>query len=151
VILKGNAALLQNINVWYTEAIQRQDVKENLTLQVKVSDTLSNILTVSPSTIAYMVMVDRMAEIAIYDIPVQITGAPQQSVHTISPQVISVVVRGGINRIAELTSEDFTAMVDYNLIRKDTTGIIKPIVIAPENIRILQIIPDILQHRTVHL
>lgn len=151
VVLQGNAALLNTISAWYTEPLRKQQVKENVSLQLKVSDSLSNILTVTPSTVGYSVQVDRMAETTVYDIPVQIIGAPQQSVHTILPQIISVVVRGGINQIAELTPQDFIAIADYNQLRKDTTGIIKPIITAPENIRILQVIPDVLQHRTIHL
>jgi hypothetical protein len=51
-----------------------------------------------------------------------------------------------INAVAPLTEKDFYAFVDYKSILLDTSGFVQPIILGPENIKIVNQQPEKIQY-----
>ena len=82
---------------------------------------------------SYYIDVQEISEIIIPDIPVQVTNKLDDIRVFPSPQTVSLIVIGGLKRIAKLKPEEIDVIVDFN----DWTSnkqFYEPTVIVPEDI-----------------
>jgi len=64
----------------------------------------------------------------------------------IYPPKITVNIRGGIEILGKITKRNIKAYVLYREAVLDTTGAIKPHVLLPENIELLNVLPDKIEY-----
>lgn len=144
IIIRSNAKRLSNIHFWKTALVSVSDIFESQVIQTTLYDTLRGIVEIPPAAVSLTLNVQQMAEYTFYDVPVQIISVPSQRPIHLLPERITVYVRGGIHNIAKLSPNDIRAFVDYSDILSNTTGTIRPTIIAPPETTVLQTHPRIL-------
>ncbi len=151
VVIHGNIKLLEQLSSWKTAPMSFASCLESQSGTIHVSDSLGSIISVDPSTIQYDFSIQRSAEITLDDIPIVVIGAPYKSTHSISPQRLSLTLRGGVDQIEKLRPEDIEATVEYAQVAKDTTGLIRPHLKLPPNLKVINMNPDVLIHASQSL
>jgi hypothetical protein len=151
IVIRGNERTVSKIESWATKPVILSDVYDSLNIQIPLSDSLANIVSLSQPTVTLVADIEQIAEITIPDVKLNIRGGTLSENHKIIPAQVSITVRGGIGRIESLTPESITASLDYTQVIDDSTGIIMPKISVPENIKVLQVDPPYLHHvRVVH-
>lgn len=151
VTLRGNVKVLAGIQSWPTRERLVREVNADVAGYIALSDSLRSILSIEPRTVRYKAGVQRSADIEIEDVPVLVRGVPEDGInHLLAPMQVTVTLRGGIDDIETLTKNDISVVVDYDMLRRDSTGMITPVVTAPAAIRVLGIRPEILMHTIPH-
>jgi hypothetical protein len=64
----------------------------------------------------------------------------------LSPQKVSVVLRGGISQLSKMKNEDLKASVIFEQAINDTVGSIEPIIDFPEFTSIVDVKPNRLEY-----
>jgi hypothetical protein len=146
ITIRGNAALVQTIGRWKTGAAEVKDVVGSFTTALQLSDSLPNKISFARQSVSVAGDVQLMAEQTVYDIPAELLNAPPDADHRITPQKISVTVRGGVSNISLLMPEMFRAQIEYAALRADTTGVVVPAITVPANVEILRTEPRFLFH-----
>lgn len=144
--ITGASSLLKKINSWRTQLIALSDVNAPVSITVPVQDTLRFEVERSQAAVKVSFDVQPIAEKTISNIPVEVYQVPEHRSVVLIPPTISVIIRSGVNTITPITEKDFTVYVDYKSILLDTSGTIQPVIVGPDNIRIVQQNPERIQY-----
>ncbi|MBP6672545.1 MAG: hypothetical protein KA247_05320, partial [Bacteroidetes bacterium] len=90
--------------------------------------------------------VQPIAERTITDIPIEVLQVPERRNVVLIPPKISVIVRSGVNNVANITRNDFQAYIDYRSILLDTSGLMTVTIIGPDHVQIVQQDPQRIQY-----
>jgi len=126
VKISGNIKKIKDIKFWNTQPIEIENFYKPTTLKVPLSDSLSTIVKLSVKEVEVKLDIQQKADLAFYDIPIKIRGGNISNNHIIKPKYLSVIVKGGVEDLANLSFQDIEAYIDYTDIKNDTTGIIIP-------------------------
>ncbi|HEX2963536.1 MAG TPA: hypothetical protein VHO43_17200 [Ignavibacteriales bacterium] len=109
---------------------------------------LKNIPGLSYSTGSCVIRFDvqKIVDKAFENLEVEVRNTPRGEDLVVFPNSITVVLRGGINILGKLKSEDVHPFVDYNQVIKDTLGIIEPEIKVPDYITVIDKKPNQLQY-----
>ncbi len=89
--------------------------------------------------------VQPFAEKTITGIPVTAVGVPSNREVIFIPPRLDIIVRGGIDQLAKLTVEDFSTVVNYQLLISDSMDVVIPQLEAPREVRVVSKKPDKVQ------
>lgn len=146
IVITGARALLNRITAWKTQMAYFKDVNAPVSASVSLLDSLHLEVDRPQSVVRLTFDVQPIAEKTIGNIPVEVNQVPENRSVVLIPPTISVIIRSGVNAVAPLTEKDFYAFVDYKSILLDTSGFVQPIILGPENIKIVQQNPDRIQY-----
>ncbi len=146
IVLTGARSLLNKISFWSTDNIVLNDINSPVIMTATLSDSLSFEIARSHTTASVSFDVQPIAEKTISDITIEIVQIPENRQVVLIPPKISIIVRSGVNNIAPLSEKNFTAVIDYKTILLDTSGMITPSIIGPENVKIVQLNPNKIQY-----
>ncbi len=146
IVLTGARSLLNTISSWKTNSITVNDINAPVTITSALSDSLSFEISRSQSTVSVSFDVQPIAEKTISNILVEIVQVAENKRIVLIPPKISLIVRSGVNVIAPLSAKDFSAYIDYKSILLDTSGMISPTIVGPENVKIVKIDPERIQY-----
>ncbi len=150
ITIHGNNKVLADIDEWHTDQFVKKDVFKPFRERVRVSDSLSNTLKIPEINARVEVDVQQLADITFEHIPIQIVGAPRNARIVVRPTHVDVIVRGGIEYIANCSKEQISAVLEYRDIANSETGILKPnIRIQAENTYLSHTIPEAVRFVTV--
>jgi len=76
------------------------------------------------------------------NIPVVVTNVPPDRKIVLAPGQINIGVKGGIDILAKLTSDNFKAIIDYKDVLNDTLGVLAPSIILPPDVEKNYIKPE---------
>ncbi|MFN3426225.1 MAG: YbbR-like domain-containing protein [Candidatus Thermochlorobacter sp.] len=145
VIVSGAASLVEPIEFW--EVIpQSADLKGTFTTRAVVADNLSPYLSVTPSSVMLSGTADKLAQIELADVPIQLIGAPAVQTVTLIPNKLKLTIGGVVSDLEALRPEDIMVQVNYNDIVADTTGSLRAKVVLPKRLRLLRQYPEQLQY-----
>lgn len=125
VTVRGAASYLEGITSWPTDSLSISEVNENITetLQLKTPSTL---VTLSETSVEYQAEVVQFTEGEV-SVPVETRNFPVGAMLRFSPSSIDVRYRVPLQKYASFQQgQTFTAYVDYEQIRQDTTGFVTP-------------------------
>ncbi len=131
VEVRGSRDVVEGLTEWSTKRIYLEDVYESKVVDIALSDSLQSLINVQPSRVRVQFSVQQAADRTINDVPVEFVGAID-SLLTISPRQISVVIRGGIDDIASMTARDLRA----EIVELPPSGIVRPRVVAPPSVSV---------------
>lgn len=85
-----------------------------------------------------------------FTVPVQAIGVPIDKEVLLSPSSVRVVVRGALSKLVEINAGSFIgekdtlikALVSYSDIINDKTGLVKPQIIIPGNLKLVSVSPE---------
>ncbi len=146
VVLTGARSLLNKISFWKTTGITLNGINSPVKINAALADSLSFEISRSHSTASVSFDVQPIAEKTISDISIEIVQMPENKKIVLIPPKISIIVRSGVNNIAPLSEKNFTAFIDYKSILLDTSGMITPSIVGPDNVKIVQLNPNKIQY-----
>ena len=126
---KKDLALINHVKI-------KKDTLVNIVIPQRGEAELESrgrLIEYSQKQVSYYIDVQEISEIIIPDIPVQVTNKLDDIRVFPSPQTVSLIVIGGLKRIAKLKPEEIDVIIDFN----DWTSnkqFYEPTVIVPEDI-----------------
>ncbi len=149
IVIRGNEAMLRTIQKWQTPPIKIPDATKSFRMEIKLIDSLQNHIALSQPTVTISCEIQQTAEITFDDIPLEILSESPQSNHQLLPDRISVTIRGGAEQLAQLSASSVRALIEFQTIAHDTTGIITPVISLPPSLTLLNVSPPYLRHRRI--
>lgn len=146
VLISGNDKIVANIQKWTTKNVTFSDAFHTFVAPVDLNDTLMNVLKLNLKTVKAYVNIQQTAEKVFNDVVLKIKGGTLPVSQNLSPNIFTVTIQGGVNLLSTLNSDDFYVYINFSDLMTDSTGIIKPNVKLPANVKLLSIDPPYLYH-----
>lgn len=146
IVLTGARSLLNRITTWKTDSVMLRDINAPVAANVPLRDSLRLEVERSHTVVRLSFDVQPVAEKTIENIPIEVNQVPENRSVVLIPPTLSVIIRSGVNTVAPLNEKDFYAFVDYKSILLDTSGYVRPVILGPENIKIVQQNPERIQY-----
>lgn len=142
VTITGARNLVNRMQYWETQPRTFKRVINAINATIPLSDTLSGIVLVAAREASVRVDVEQVADNTYSNIPVKVTDNSDSVNILLLPPTVNVTVRGGINEMANVTPDSFSASANYlNLVRAHSPYF-RPSVIAPRQLQIIEVSPD---------
>jgi hypothetical protein len=142
VTILGAESVIATIDYWKTKPLVLRDVRDPVRRAVDLSDSLSRIIKLDIAAAEVRFDVQPIAEKTITGLRINVEGVPANREVMVIPPRIDLVVRGGINQLAAIDEESFSAQINYRDILADTSGIVTARIVGPNNVRIVQRSPE---------
>lgn len=135
VRISGARSIVEGITRWPTESFRVHELTDSLAAEVALVDTLAHLVDRELTTVT-AVAVSREFTGGTREVEVIIEGAPSaEKLVTLEPPRLTVRYRVLLSEFREAErAPDFFATVQYDEIRSDTTGRIKPRLHPPANL-----------------
>lgn len=137
VEVRGSGAIVDNVASWSTSRLVLQDLRSSVDVDVAVSDSLTTLLNIVPSTVRITWPVQQSADITIDDVDVHLVEAGDKS-WTVSPSRLRIVLAGGVDELARVTSRD----VRVDVTPDNATPLVRPRVSVPSTLRVVTTYPQ---------
>jgi YbbR domain-containing protein len=141
VLLSGPETIVSSVKYIYGDSVARKDVKYPFDMILKLHEPKKTVTKISPHEAKVHFTVERLVERSFYNIPIQVVGLPAGFIATTTPKNISVRVKGGESRIANLKSIEIAAL--FNFAAYHEAGRIRyPLQIQlPKNVKLVEASP----------
>lgn len=146
VTVGGEESVVRRITSWQTQHTVLRDVKAPVDMRVRLAESELYHLQFTPRDVVVRLRVEPFAEKTFAGIPVEVLSVPPNREIVLRPPRVELVARGGIEQLAVMSVADFRAVVHYESILSDTTGVIGFEVSAPNGIQVVQRRPEFLQY-----
>jgi YbbR domain-containing protein len=133
VTIGGAPEDLRGVRSWSTQFRKHSDVRAPIAEDIPLEELPSYSFTVPLKSVRVSVGVEPFAEKVFSGIPVTVNGVPPGR-----EVIFDVVVRGGIEQLAAIRDERFSASVDYSDLERDSTGYSVPALKSPERVRVIE-------------
>lgn len=141
--ISGSENQLKNIDTIFTEATELKQISEPVNIKTKFAEIEGVNFSTDNCTIEFDVQ--KIVDKSYDDIVVEVRNVPQSKELILYPSKISVVLKGGINKLGRLTKDSITAYVDYwEVLRSENSGI-EPVVVIPSNTILVDVKPKLLE------
>lgn len=138
ITVRGSSAVLDSLRFFPTKALRLRNLREAVTKQVELSDTLREAITDrSVASITIKLDVQAIAEKVFPDVPVTVDAVPPDRDVLLTPPSVTVTLRGGVDQLAKLEPAKLKARVAYDMLRFDTATTVKPEFILPKGLEFL--------------
>ena len=140
VVISGADTIVQSIDAWQTAAMRRVGIKDSLTFEVALVDSLPGLVSLSHESVHFSAMAHNFTEgtrslrVGVRDIP------NADRLVELEPTVVTVRFHAPLSEYQQVTEAgDFEAYVSYETIRQDTTGIVVPQVVMPNGLLVTHV------------
>ena len=135
VSVSAAASVVEGIEYWPTESYSQIDLRDSLVVSLALADTLSGIASTNVSEVQ-LSAVTREFTGGQTTVDVTVRGAPSdKKLVTLEPSSITIRYRVVLDQFNQAKRPNvFTAMVDFNDIRSDTTGSVRPYLSFPPDL-----------------
>ncbi|MCH7826446.1 MAG: hypothetical protein IIB83_01200 [Bacteroidetes bacterium] len=140
----GPRSTMRKLKSILTNEIMLNELDKSIQKEITLMDIQG--VTYSPDKINITLDVQKIVEMNIDEIIVEVLNVPRNREVVLLPNKITCSVRGGIDVIGKLTNDQFKATVNYRDIIYDTSGSIQPKIILPENTTLLFTQPERVQY-----
>ena len=144
VLVYGPLSELKKMNSIQTENIKLTDISDKIVRRVDLKNIQG--MTYNENNALVTIDVQRIVDRSIDNVQVDVKDVPRDREVVLLPNKISINVRGGIDILGRLTSDQFKAYVNYRDVVLDTLGGITPKIEYPENVSIQFIKPEKLRY-----
>ncbi|MER3525160.1 MAG: hypothetical protein C4326_14215 [Ignavibacteria bacterium] len=145
VTVSGARRVVRSLQSWRTVYQRFDQVRESVDVFIPIADTTVPV-AFTPPRLKLIVPVQQLAEKTFTHIPLELVSVPSNREVFLSPSYLDIVVRGGIEQLAELQLPAVRAVVDYRAILADTSGTVEPQIIVPSGLRIVRKTPERVQY-----
>ena len=142
ITISGGLSLVSQINEFATISYRYENQRQPLDLKIQIDEPQMQGLDISPKQVRLIVDIQPFAEKTVAGVVITAISVPSNREIIFIPPKIDLIVRGGIDRLAKLTPDDFPVVFNYQYLVKDTIGILTPQPVTPEGIKVLQKIPE---------
>jgi hypothetical protein len=145
VTVSGAVSVLQNLSSWDVSSPALTDLRSPVRRSIPLSDNAAYLVALNPSSVVLTVNVQPLAEKTLNGIPVMVISVPADREVLLIPPRIDVLVRGAIDRLADIAPGDCRVSVDYLEIEGDTVRSVVPHIELPEGLVAIGRTPERLQ------
>ena len=146
VKITGATSVLSRIKNISTQKKEYKSINSDLTVEILLSDSMSNIIKVEPGSVKIFYKIELAAEKKFEDLSVTIKNVPPDKEVLLIPPNLTLSLRGGIDLLTKITTSDLKIFIDYDMIEKDTLGSVMPDIEIPENLTLINFTPQKFQY-----
>ena len=107
---------------------------------------MTNLINYTQKTVTVTYNVQLSADKEFDNIIVSLLNVPKDKEVLVVPPKIKMVLRGGVDDLSSIGTDDLTATIDYRSIEKDSTGYVIPDIRLPLNMNLLKFEPEKFQY-----
>ncbi|MGK9476635.1 CdaR family protein [Melioribacter sp. OK-6-Me] len=144
VIISGPKSILRNIESVKTDSIKFDNVNESLEGEVKLLQNKG--VDYSIDKCSFKVDVEKIIELELKEIPVKVINTPPDKELLVFPVKVSVILRGGLNKLGQLSKENIMVFADYRDAIRDDEEMITPRVVIPKYMELVGTSPSKLKY-----
>jgi hypothetical protein len=153
VRISGARSIIQRLDSWPTAPVRQTGIRQSFSTSVPLSDTLSDLISLSLDQVRMSVVVDQFTEWT-RSIPVRVENLPAGAAPVrLIPDRVQVTYRVPAGQQFERAerSANFYAYVPYAAVVADTTGTVQPLIHVPDGlaIRNVRVEPRRLRYRVI--
>lgn len=137
VQVRGSKAIVDQITEWPTQRLNLADVHASFENDLPVSDSLMAQINVVPSVVRVRGTVQQMTDIALDDVAVVLIDAGALRNIDVRPKYVRVVLRGGVEELANMTNEDVRVEVSP----QSGDAYVRPRVVTSDRVTVMGTIP----------
>ncbi len=138
VTVGGTLEFLQTVNSWNTAFRTWSDLRAPVDEEVPLEALPNYSVSVPAKTVRVSVNVEPFAEKLFTGIPVDVVGVPPGLEVILIPPKLDIIVRGGIEQLAEISAGSFSADVPYTGLEADSTGFVVPNLRVPAGLKAVE-------------
>lgn len=142
VLIGGAKEAVEQVKEWPTAYQKFANVSNSIDAEILLDEPPNYSIEVFRKGVHISVNVQPFAEKTFTGITVEATAIPSNREVIFIPPKIDVIVRGGIDQLAKLSNADFQAMVDYQTLLQDSSGIVVPILASPGGVKVVNRKPE---------
>ncbi len=137
VRVSGAESIIGALDQWPTASRRLESFRDSVQIQVPLADTLNPLVSRSVDNVSFKAQAGRFAE-ETRELFVEVTGVPPgQNLVALDPPMVRVRYRVLFDEMFEARrADDFAAVVNYDQIRRDTTGRVEPRIHVPAGLTI---------------
>ncbi len=143
-IVNGPVSKLKNLNAVPTENITIENLDDQKIARVPLKNIQG--MDYESALVNVFLNVQKIVDKNIDNLPVEILDVPRDRSVVLLPNKISIGIRGGIDILGKLTSDDFKAYLNYRDVVLDTVGSVVPQIKLPINTSLIYIKPERLRY-----
>jgi YbbR domain-containing protein len=146
VTVRGARSVLSAMERWKTVPMTFENLKAPLDVVVRLAESDRYQVEISPQEVRLRMDVQWFAEKILSGVAVEVHSVPPHREVILVPPRLELVVRGGVDMLAQVNPPDIRASVDYGRILSDTSGSLAPEIEAPPGLQIISTRPERLQY-----
>ncbi len=143
-VVYGPISKLKKLNEVPTKNITFDNLDDNKIVRVPIKNIQG--MDYQTGTVNILLDVQKIVDKNFDDLPVDILDVPRDRNVVLLPNKISIGIRGGIDILGKLTSDDFKAYLNYRDVVLDTVGSVVPQIKLPVNTSLIYIKPERLRY-----
>lgn len=139
ILVAGPSTVLDNTNTLKTKMVTLSSLDSKVKIITELDEPTGFKLEQNNAELTFDVQ--RIVEKSFENIKVDIEGVPKDRDVVLIPNTITCSLRGGINILGKIHSEEIKATIDYREIVYDTLGSVQPKIQLPKNTSLVFIKP----------
>ena len=139
VLVAGPSGIIEKISTIKTDLVKLSSLDNKINIITNLEEPKGFQLEEKKAELSFDIQ--RIVEKTFENIKVKIVGMPSDRDIVLIPNNISCSLRGGINILGKINSNEISASIDYREIVYDTLGSIQPKIEIPENTQLIFIKP----------
>lgn len=143
VSLRGSVRTVEGISSWPTQRLVVLDAMADINTTINVSDSLSSVMSASPTSVNVHIPIQQYADLAISDVVVPQPATSGARMISVEPSRITVILQGGVDDLAAIRPEQISVTLPPTL-PTATSGYVRPVVTAPAGVRVAATQPAML-------
>ncbi|GAB1441680.1 hypothetical protein MASR2M39_05150 [Ignavibacteriales bacterium] len=137
--VRGSAKIVSEIRQIKTVRTTLNGLKEKMVLEVNLEGIKG--VEIYPQKVTLEIDVQKIADREIEGVKITVLDKPEGKEVVLVPDEVTVVIRGGIERIGLMKPEEVKALLNYNEIIRDSSGTTVPNIVLPDNVSFVDVKP----------
>jgi len=146
VKITGAKSILSEIKYIPTETKTFDNINESISIVVRLSDTLSNLIRIEPQEVIIEYDVELSAEKSYEDLSIVVYNVPSDKDVLLIPPKLKLSLRGGVEQLSQINPSEIIVGIEYFLIESDTLGFVTPVIELPIDVDIINFEPQKFQY-----
>ena len=143
VMVHGPGSLLKEMTSITVPLLELQDVDADVSLSLPLSLEPKQLFSLDTQMVTVSADVQSIGSVEFHNITIRLENVPNGVEVSVIPQLIGMVVEGGLDRLLELKSDDFTVSFDYRANWNPDEQLYAPEAVLPMGVqRVSRFIPE---------
>jgi YbbR domain-containing protein len=143
-LVYGPWSVLKNMTSVSTEVVSFNKLDSRINSQISLINKQG--LSFDITSASVYLNVQKIVGMDFYDLPITINDVPKDREVVILPNKLSIGVRGGIDILGKISSDQFKISINYRNIVLDTLGSVQPNIELPQNVTLIYSKPERLRY-----
>lgn len=141
VLVSGPQRRVDTLRFIQTEKLAGKPYKQSFVKNIGLASPAPGLIRLAPPDVNVEIDIQRLAEMMVYDVPIQIINVPSYLQANAVPSVLMLRIKGGEKILRELQPGQIVAEIDFNNSFKPEREEYAARIITPEKITWLESIP----------